>query len=267
MYNQYHIYCKDFKWNAVNFTVDQKTGKKCILKDCWGHVPSGRLCAIMGPSGSGKSSLLNVLAGRSSSALGIDISGKVKVGDALINPVEFRRNIAYVMQDDALMATATPREALKFSACLRLDSNFTDAELDTLVDEMLVSLGIDNCADTMIGNTMIKGISGGQRKRTSVGIEIITNPSVLFLDEPTSGLDSYAAYNLVKLLNEFAKTNCTVLCTIHQPSSEVFHLFDMVIFMCQGSILYQGSIQNISDHFTRAGYTCPMNYNPADYVM
>jgi ABC-type multidrug transport system ATPase subunit len=114
---------------------------------------------------------------------------------------------------------------------------------------------------------MIKGISGGQRKRTSVGIELITNPSVLFLDEPTSGLDSYAAYNLVKLLNQFAKTNCTVLCTIHQPSSEVFVLFDQVIFLAQGKILYQGSIPDIDPHFRRQGFVCPSNYNPADYVM
>ena len=133
------------------------------------------------------------------------------------------------MQDDALMGTSTPREALKFSALLRLDAKFSDEVINQLVDEVLVSLGIDNCADIMIGNAMIKGISGGQRKRTSVGVEIITNPSLLFLDEPTSGLDSFAAYNLIKLLNEFSKINCNVLCTIHQPSSEVFYLFDMVI--------------------------------------
>ena len=119
----------------------------------------------------------------------------------------------------------------------------------------------------MIGNAMIKGISGGQRKRTSVGIEIITNPSVLFLDEPTSGLDSFAAYNLVTLLNEFAKTNCTVLCTIHQPSSEVFFMFDTAIFLCEGRILYHGPIKHIAAHFEKAGYSCPNNYNPADYVM
>ena len=135
----------------------------------------------MGPSGSGKSSLLNVLSGRSSSAGNIKVGGKVQVGEQVINPVEFRRNIAYVMQDDSLMGTATPRESIKFSACLRLDAGYSDKEIDDLVQDILVSLGIEGCADTLIGNAMIKGISGGQRKRTSVGIEIITNPSVLFL--------------------------------------------------------------------------------------
>ena len=101
---------KDFTWNTVNFTVNQAGGTKSILKDCWGNVPSGNLCAVMGPSGSGKSSLLNVLAGRSSSAPGITVAGKIRVGGILINPVAYRRNIAYVMQDDALLATSTPRE-------------------------------------------------------------------------------------------------------------------------------------------------------------
>lgn len=258
---------KDFRFSSVNFSVDN--GKKQILKDCWGTIPAGNVCAIMGPSGSGKSSLLNVLAGRSSSvpSAGINVSNKVFVGGEMVQPVEFRRNIAYVMQDDALMGTATPREALKFSANLRLDAEFTETEVDTLVEEMLTSLGITDCADTMIGNAMIKGISGGQRKRTSVGVEVITNPHILFLDEPTSGLDSYAAYNLVQLLRSIAKTNCTVLCTIHQPSSEVFYLFDMAIFMLEGRILYQGPVENINDHFNKAGYKCPANYNPADYVM
>lgn len=188
----------------------------------------------MGPSGAGKSSLLNVLAGRSSSAPGISITGKVKVGQTLINPVDFRQNIAYVMQDDALMGTATPREALRFSAALRLDDSYSAEAIELSVNETLAGLGITDCADVLIGNAMIKGISGGQRKRTSVGCEIITNPSLLFLDEPTSGLDSFAAFNLVKLLQQVAKTNCPVLCTIHQPSSEVFALFDIVIVVVAG---------------------------------
>jgi ABC-type multidrug transport system ATPase subunit len=132
----------------------------------------------MGPSGAGKSSLLNVLAGRSSSAAGITIEGKITVGGKVINPVTFRKNIAYVMQDDALLATATPREAIRFSANMRLPSSYSKEKIDSMVEVLLDELGILNCADVMIGGALIKGISGGQRKRTSVGVELITEPKV-----------------------------------------------------------------------------------------
>ena len=114
----------------------------------------------MGPSGAGKSSILNVLAGRSSSAPGISITGNVSVAGQNINPVSFREHIAYVMQDDSLLATATPREALEFSAQLRLPRTTPYSEIKMLVAQMLVDLGLDSCADVMIGGALIKGISG-----------------------------------------------------------------------------------------------------------
>lgn len=171
------------------------------------------------------------------------------------------------MQDDALMATSTPREALRFSAGLRLPSTTTAEEIEGIVEGLLEDLGLTSCADVMIGGAMIKGISGGQRKRTSVGIEIITDPSLLFLDEPTSGLDSYSAFSLVKLLKEVAASNCAVLCTIHQPSSEVFFLFDIVIYMKDGRVFYQGPPGDVLPFYETKGRICPDDYNPSDYVM
>ena len=258
----------DIVWKDVDFTIKSGSGAtKHILKDCWGSVPAGKICAVMGPSGSGKSSLLNVLAGRSSSVDNIRITGKIKVGGNLIDPVSFRKNIAYVMQDDALMATATPREALEFSAALRLPTGTAREEITKLVSKTLTELGLDDCADVIIGGALIKGISGGQRKRTSVGVEIITNPSLLFLDEPTSGLDSFSAYNCVNLLKDIARKGAVVLCTIHQPSSEVFVQFDNVIFMKEGKIMYQGPTAEVKSYFSKRGFECPENYNPSDYVM
>jgi ABC-type multidrug transport system ATPase subunit len=221
----------------------------------------------MGPSGGGKSSLLNVLAGRSASVGDINISGLIKVGGKEINPVTYRRQIAYVMQDDALLATSTPREALRFSATLRLPSSVSKKEINEMVDALLSELGIMECADVIIGGALLKGISGGQRKRASVGVEVITDPEVLFLDEPTSGLDSDSAFNLVKLLKNIASTNCTILCTIHQPSSEIFALFDTVIYLKDGVVVFQGATEDVVPYFANLGRVCPNNYNPSDFVM
>jgi ABC-type multidrug transport system ATPase subunit len=171
------------------------------------------------------------------------------------------------MQDDSLVETSTPREALFFSAKLRLPQDYSDEQINVLVNDLLDELGITDCADTMIGGQLIKGISGGQRKRTSVGIELITEPSLLFLDEPTSGLDSYSAFNLVSQLKRVAELETVILCTIHQPSSEVFFLFDSVIFMKDGRILYQGPVPKITDYFGSFGYLIPDNYNPSDFAM
>jgi ABC-type multidrug transport system ATPase subunit len=274
----------DIAWSDVSF----KVGEKSILTNCYGAVPAGSVCAIMGPSGAGKSSLLNVLAGRSgtklfhrhfvfvnrgslsdgvASAMGISVSGTVTVAGKKINPVQFRQQIAYVMQDDALMPTATVREALEFSASLRLPTGTSKDNIDTLVEATIKNLGLDSCADVMIGGALIKGISGGQRKRASVGVEIITNPALLFLDEPTSGLDSFSASNLVRLLKSIAAKNAAVLCTIHQPSSDVFFEFDLCIFMKEGRIFYQGPTANLTSFFGSFKYVCPANYNPSDYVM
>jgi ABC-type multidrug transport system ATPase subunit len=183
-------------WCGLNFDVNDDIK---VLNNVSGRVESGEVCAIMGPSGSGKSSLLNVLAGRSASGGGVKITGTVKVGGTKVNPVEYRTQIAYVMQDDALMATTTPREALRFSANLRL-TGVSAEEIEEAVEHTLQALDIVECADTFIGSALIKGISGGQRKRTSVGIELITQPSLLFLDEPTSVSDVtvYCLWAIIK---------------------------------------------------------------------
>jgi ABC-type transporter Mla maintaining outer membrane lipid asymmetry ATPase subunit MlaF len=166
----------DVVWKHINFLV----GEKKILDECWGNVPAGTVCAIMGPSGAGKSSLLNVLAGRSASAANIKITGNVHVAGHKINPIKFRERIAYVMQDDSLLATATPREALVFSAQMRLPNATPNEEIDRLVENLLVDLGLEVCADTMIGGALIKGISGGQRKRTRYGGVVCTVCCLLF---------------------------------------------------------------------------------------
>ena len=134
--------------------------------------------------------------------------------------------LAFVAQDDSLQTTATPREAIKFSAKLRLPAQTSDEEIENLTKHMLEELGLERCADTLVGGALLKGISGGERKRTSVGVELVSRPTLVFLDEPTSGLDSFNAVQLCNLLGKVAAAGSSVLFTIHQPSSEIFNEFD-----------------------------------------
>mmetsp|Transcript_4023 Transcript_4023/g.8458 ORF Transcript_4023/g.8458 Transcript_4023/m.8458 type:complete len:489 (-) Transcript_4023:76-1542(-) len=172
------------------------------------------------------------------------------------------------MQDDAISPTSTPREALTFSASLRLGGGATKEKIKAMVDSMLKELGLEECADRMVGGELIKGISGGERKRTSVGVELVTDPSLVFLDEPTSGLDSYSAHQCISLLKKLAGSGrCTVLCTIHQPSSEVFLQFDNTIVLKSGRVVFGGPLRSMTDHFSSCGYPVPELTNIADHAM
>ena len=160
----------------------------------------------MGPSGAGKTSLLNILAGRAASRGRLHISADLRLNNYEVDPtnLEVRKQIAFVAQDDSLQVTSTPREAIKFSAKLRLPRAMTDEQLDSLTARLLEELGLTHCADTIVGGALIKGISGGERKRTSVGVELVTKPALVFLDEPTSGLDSFSAVQLCQVLKKVA---------------------------------------------------------------
>jgi ABC-type multidrug transport system ATPase subunit len=250
--------------------VVSRGGKdKVVLWKCSGQSVPGQLRAIMGPSGAGKTSLLNLLAGRVPQQTKHQVSGFIKSNGQVIDPFNYATTIAYVMQDDCLFASATPREALQFSASLRLPATTPEKEIICLVENMIVALGLEKCADNMIGGGLSKGISGGERKRTSIGVELVTRPSVVFLDEPTSGLDSFAAYNVVRLLHNLSRAGggTTVICTIHQPSSEVFNVFDELTLLGDGSTIYHGPVGGMTEVFRKRGYPCPRNFNPADYVM
>ena len=135
-----------------------------------------------------------------------------------------------------------------------------------MVNEMISLLYLENCKDTIVGDSLSKGISGGERKRLSVGMEMITNPSIIFLDEPTSGLDTYSAYSLISYLKDLANTGRTVSATIHQPSSDILRLFDDMIILNHGKIIYIGEVNNLVNYFSSIGYQCPEYTNPSDYI-
>ena len=181
---------------------------------------------------------------------------------------EQRKVIAYVGQEDSLHESSTPRETLWFSARLRLPKTLSDDDCQKVADRTLEALGLEAAADTLIGGGFKKGISGGEKRRVSIGVELVAEPSLLFLDEPTSGLDSFAAAQVMKLLGKVAhEAGNTVLFTIHQPSSNIFGTFDQLILLHKGRVMHQGAVASIGVDYEKHGFPVPNQYNPADWVI
>ncbi|KAI9985115.1 hypothetical protein PInf_004424 [Phytophthora infestans] len=227
-----------------------------------GVAQPGELLVVMGPSGAGKSSLLDCISGRNNA-----VNGQVTVNGKLWSK-KLKRFAAYVMQEDLFHATLTVREQLILQARLRMSGAFSRQQYLGRVDTLLEEFGLSKSKDTLIGGWMQRGISGGERKRLALATELLTNPSVLFADEPTSGLDSFMAKSVVQQLRRLAvHEGRTVVATIHQPSSEVFALFDRLELLADGATIYQGKATKVVDYFAGCGYECPMFMNPADYFM
>ncbi|XP_045170126.2 protein white-like isoform X2 [Mercenaria mercenaria] len=264
-------------WENVNVYVkgksrvccrgpDPKVVPKHVLRNVYGHVKPGTLLAIIGASGSGKTTLLNTLTSR------INPETLTSSGDIKVNGIDVGtgiRNIsAYVQQDDLFIATMTVKEHLTFRALLRMEKEVPRHRRLERVDEVIQELGLQKCQNNMIGNPgRIKGISGGEMRRLSFASEILTNPPLLFCDEPTSGLDSFMAENIVQTLKNMADKGKTVVCTIHQPSSEVFALFHHVLVMAEGRVAFLGDAEGALSFYKSVGYPCPVNYNPADFYI
>ena len=159
----------------------------------------------------------------------------------------------------------TVRECLLFAARLKLPG--TEQEKIARVDELILDLKLKKCRNSFIGGPLLKGVSGGERKRTSIGVELVTNPSLIFLDEPTTGLDSYTATQVMKMLSRLAKSGRTVVQTIHQPNSEIFGLFDKLMLLSCGKIIYFNDADKSINYFKEIGYPCPSLSNPADFFM
>jgi ABC-type multidrug transport system ATPase subunit len=216
----------------------------------------------MGPSGAGKTTLLNILAARAGGFL----IGNVKLNDRILEQKDMRMMMNYIPQDDVLFSALTPRETLTYTAKLRI-ANQTEQQRNALVSDLMDKLGITRCADVIVGNELTKGISGGQKKRTSVAMELVTNPSILFVDEATSGLDSQTAEDVVRILRDISRTGRTVICTIHQPSFDIFRMFDKLLLLQAGQVVYNGSVAESTKYFGSLGWACPEVLNPAEYFM
>ncbi|XP_075606207.1 ATP-binding cassette sub-family G member 8 [Balearica regulorum gibbericeps] len=228
-------------------------------------VQSGQMLAIIGSTAGGKTSLLDVITCR-------DHGGKIKSGEITINnkpstPQLVKKCIAHVRQDDRLLPHLTVRETLLFVAKLRLPKFFSDSQRKKRVEDVIAELRLRQCANTRVGNEYLRGISGGERRRVSIGVQLLWNPGILILDEPTSGLDSFTAHNLVITLSRLARGNRLVLLSLHQPRSDIFQLFDLVLLMTSGVTVYSGTARDMVQYFTELGYPCPRYSNPADFYV
>lgn len=251
-------------WKDLTVMVTLNSGEtQYVLEGLTGYAEPGTFTALMGPSGSGKSTLLDALSSRLAS--NAFLSGRVLLNGRKAN-LSFG-TAAYVTQDDTLIGTLTVRETISYSAQLRLPNRMPWSEKRTLIESTIIEMGLQDCADTVIGNWHLRGISGGEKRRVSIALEILMRPRLLFLDEPTSGLDSASAFFVTQTLRGLSRDGRTVIASIHQPSSEVFELFDRLYLLSGGKTVYFGQASEAYEFFAQAGFPCPALRNPSDHFL
>jgi ABC-type multidrug transport system ATPase subunit len=240
--------------------VNQK--EKTILNGITGVVCPGEILAMLGPSGSGKTTLLTALGGR--------LAGKL-TGKTTYNNQPFsgsiKRRTGFVAQDDVLYPHLTVTETLVFTALLRLPRTLTRDEKVEHVERVITELGLINCRNSMIGGPLLRGISGGEKRRVSIGQEMLINPSLLLLDEPTSGLDSTTALRILNTIKKLASGGRTIVTTIHQPSSRLYYMFDKVVLLSEGCPIYYGPASTALEYFSSVGFSTSVTVNPADLLL
>ncbi|KAK0137187.1 ATP-binding cassette sub-family G member 8 [Merluccius polli] len=291
--------------SELKLPLELKGEKQVAISNLNLRVHSGQMLAVIGSSGCGNTSLLDIITCR-------DEGGKVRRGQVLINrtastPQLARRSIAHVRQDDRLLPHLTVRETLAFVAKLRLPTHFSQAQRDQRelgVDPLL--LRVERSQMRWLGHLVrmppgrlpgevfrarptvglaisaikilspitnlalippVRGVSGGERRRVSIAVQLLWNPGILILDEPTSGLDSFTAHNLVHTLFRLAQGNWLVLLSVHQPRSDIFQLLDLVVLLSSGSAVYCGTARDMVPYFTALGHPCPRYCNPSDFYV
>ncbi|KJE89713.1 ABC transporter [Capsaspora owczarzaki ATCC 30864] len=240
------------------------TQKLQVLQGVNGFVEPGDLTLIIGGPSSGKSTLLKALAGRLNSGT---ISGSVLVNGELVTDTEnYNRICGYIPQNDVHIPTLTVGETLKFAAELQLPEDMPAEDKLIHVRAILKLLGLEHTENTLVGNPLIRGVSGGEKKRVTIAVEMLKTPNVLLLDEPTTGLDSAAAYKVLSHVRKIADVGFPAMAALLQPSKELFELFNRVLVISNGRVVYFGDRQEVLPYFASLGFVCPPEMNPADFL-
>lgn len=280
------VVCKDVSYVSMKRS---KTDRHVlqgfdILRNVNMIARPGEVLAIMGPSGCGKTSLLNILAGRTHKSIAPPTSeaannanyklckgapqpyGEIYFNGQHVDYAGIQQYSRYVMQSDCLLPFLTVQETITFGAKLRL-SHLRPKALEARVSDVITKMGLSGCRHVKVGDQISKGISGGQKKRVAIALELLSEPSLIYLDEPTSGLDSSLAFDVVKTLQRLARSGKTIVCTIHQPRSQIFSLFDKLCFLSKGKIVYYGPRTEAAAFASSIGHPIPHNFNVPDFFL
>uniref|UniRef100_A0A1I7UML1 ABC transporter domain-containing protein n=1 Tax=Caenorhabditis tropicalis TaxID=1561998 RepID=A0A1I7UML1_9PELO len=248
-------------WKDVSVSTIKE--QRELLRNVSGVARPGELLALMGASGAGKTTLLNMLMCRNLKGLSAD-------GLITVNGTEMGDKIStisgFAQQEELFVGTLTVKEYLMIQAKLRIDGSKKLRE--DRVTDVLHQLKLWKCRDSRIGVIgEKKGISGGEARRLTFACEMLSNPSLLFADEPTTGLDSFMAESVIQILRGIAKTGRTIICTIHQPSSQLYQMFHRVIYLANGRTAFQGTPQESIAFFESCGHPVPDKYNPSEWII
>ncbi|PNH48022.1 hypothetical protein VD0004_g343 [Verticillium dahliae] len=248
-----------FAYNGLTF---QPKGRPTpILQNVTGRIDKGSLVAVMGGSGAGKSTFVNVLMGKTKNTGGTvtvnNIPGKIE---------QYKKIIGYVPQDDVVLPELTVRENILHSARIRLPRSWSDKDVSAHVDSVVDCLELSHVRDSLVGSVGKPVISGGQRKRVSIGMELAAAPMAIFLDEPTSGLDATAASSIMLTLKALARLGISVIVIIHQPRMEIFEMLDNLILLGNGQAIYEGPQHEAQAYFEGMGFKFPKHSNTGDVV-
>ncbi|XVE96638.1 hypothetical protein REPUB_Repub02eG0239900 [Reevesia pubescens] len=253
------IYFKDL-------TLTLKGKNKHLLRCVTGKLMPGRVSAVMGPSGAGKTTFLSALTGKT--AAGCNVTGLILVNGKNEPIQSYKKIIGYVPQDDIVHGNLTVEENLRFSARCRLSADLPKPDKVLIIERVIESLGLQAIRDSLVGTVEKRGISGGQRKRVNVGLEMVMEPSLLILDEPTTGLDSSSSQLLLRALRREALEGVNICMVLHQPSYTLFKMFDDLILLAKGGLIaYHGSVKKVEEYFAGIGIDIPERINPPDHLI
>lgn len=252
------------KSNKLDSTAAVRPHVRTLLDSVSGEAREGEIFAILGASGSGKSTLIDALANRIVSK---SLQGSITLNGDILKSSLLKVLSAYVMQDDLLYPMLTVKETLMYAAEFRLPRSVPKEKKKKRVEELIKQLGLEAAKNTIIGDEGHRGVSGGERRRVSIGMDIVHDPILLFLDEPTSGLDSTSAFMVVEVLKEIARRGSIVMLSIHQPSYRILNLLDRLLLLSRGQTVFYGPPSNLSMYFSEFGKPIPDNENPTEFAL